>query len=171
MWGVVLCPRVRVRHHARGGQFFEFGGNKMIENRKNCLTGRDRAQLTGIILQRIEEEKERIQKARIYLRQSQEISIDDGDRAAHEEETDRTCLQVERSGNMLRKLDRQLDAIRQGKFLGCCKGCGEEIGMARLTIKPTTWHCTGCNAEKDFAEKRRFALFPGVRIMQSAHAR
>ncbi|MDD2337245.1 MAG: RNA polymerase-binding protein DksA [Geobacteraceae bacterium] len=77
---------------------------------------------------------------------------DPTDRAT--QESDRTFeLRIrDRERKLLLKIREALERIENGSF-GTCEMCGEEIGEARLKVRPVTTLCIDCKIEQEKTEK------------------
>lgn len=77
---------------------------------------------------------------------------DPTDRAT--QESDRTFeLRIrDRERRLLNKIREALERIDNGTF-GVCEMCGEEIGEARLKVRPVTTLCIDCKIEQEKKEK------------------
>jgi len=77
---------------------------------------------------------------------------DPTDRAT--QESDRTFeLRIrDRERKLLNKIREALERIESGSF-GTCEMCGEQIGEARLKVRPVTTLCIDCKIEQEKAEK------------------
>ncbi len=77
---------------------------------------------------------------------------DPTDRAT--QESDRTFeLRIrDRERKLLNKIREALERIDNGTF-GICEMCGEEIGEARLKVRPVTTLCIDCKIEQEKKEK------------------
>jgi DnaK suppressor protein len=77
---------------------------------------------------------------------------DPTDRAT--QESDRTFeLRIrDRERKLLAKIREALERIENGSF-GTCEMCGEEIGEARLKVRPVTTLCIDCKIEQEKSEK------------------
>ncbi len=77
---------------------------------------------------------------------------DPTDRAT--QESDRTFeLRIrDRERKLLNKIREALERIDSGTF-GTCEMCGEEIGEARLKVRPVTTLCIDCKIEQEKKER------------------
>ena len=77
---------------------------------------------------------------------------DPTDRAT--QESDRTFeLRIrDRERRLLNKIREALERIENGSF-GTCEMCGEQIGEARLKVRPVTTLCIDCKIEQEKTEK------------------
>jgi DnaK suppressor protein len=77
---------------------------------------------------------------------------DPTDRAT--QESDRTFeLRIrDRERKLLNKIREALERIDSGTF-GICEMCGEEIGEARLKVRPVTTLCIDCKIEQEKKER------------------
>ncbi len=77
---------------------------------------------------------------------------DPTDRAT--QESDRTFeLRIrDRERKLLAKIREALERIENDSF-GTCEMCGEEIGEARLKVRPVTTLCIDCKIEQEKTEK------------------
>lgn len=77
---------------------------------------------------------------------------DPTDRAT--QESDRTFeLRIrDRERKLLNKIREALERLDNGTF-GVCEMCGEEIGEARLKVRPVTTLCIDCKIEQEKKEK------------------
>ena len=58
----------------------------------------------------------------------------------------------ERELRLLNKIEKSLKKIEQGSY-GQCQGCGEEIGMRRLRVRPVADFCIDCKGEQEKIER------------------
>jgi len=77
---------------------------------------------------------------------------DPTDRAT--QESDRTFeLRIrDRERRLLNKIREALERIENDSF-GTCEMCGDEIGEARLKVRPVTTLCIDCKIEQEKTEK------------------
>jgi DnaK suppressor protein len=54
---------------------------------------------------------------------------------------------VENLKTMVEDVDEALERIEAGTY-GQCKGCGKDIGAARMEFRPTSRYCVDCKAKK-----------------------
>lgn len=104
---------------------------------------------------RFEEEMKRIVSK--TATQMKELEIPNEETA---DETDLTALELDQSLRMklhqreasfLHKLEEGLARIADGSF-GECEGCGEDIGVKRLEVRPTATYCVMCKEEEERKE-------------------
>ena len=76
---------------------------------------------------------------------------DEVDQAATDNEQSMRMRLCNRQTLLLKKIESQLVRIEDGTF-GECNSCGEEIGIARLTARPTATLCVSCKEEQERRE-------------------
>jgi DnaK suppressor protein len=59
----------------------------------------------------------------------------------------------QRDRNLLLKIERALEKIKDGSF-GICEECEEEIGAKRLAARPVVTLCIKCKTEQEQREKQ-----------------
>ena len=78
---------------------------------------------------------------------------DPTDRATQESDRNFELRIRDRERRLLNKIRDALDRIDNGEF-GVCEECGEEIGEARLKVRPVTTLCINCKMEEEVKERR-----------------
>jgi DnaK suppressor protein len=78
---------------------------------------------------------------------------DPNDRASQEEEFSLELRTRDRERKLLNKIDESLDRIESRDY-GYCDSCGSEIGIARLTVRPTATLCIDCKTLQEIREKQ-----------------
>jgi DnaK suppressor protein len=79
---------------------------------------------------------------------------DPTDRATQESDRNFELRIRDRERKLLNKIRAALERIDAGEF-GICEECGEEIGVARLKVRPVTTLCINCKMEEEEKEKRQ----------------
>jgi DnaK suppressor protein len=79
---------------------------------------------------------------------------DPTDRATQESDRSFELRIRDRERRLLNKIRDALERIDSGEF-GVCEECGEEIGDARLKVRPVTTLCINCKMEEEQKEKRK----------------
>ena len=79
---------------------------------------------------------------------------DPTDRATQESDRSFELRIRDRERKLLNKIRDALERIDSGEF-GVCEECGEEIGDARLKVRPVTTLCINCKMEEEQKEKRK----------------
>ncbi|MBF0280667.1 MAG: RNA polymerase-binding protein DksA [SAR324 cluster bacterium] len=77
---------------------------------------------------------------------------DPNDRASLENDRGIVLRIRDRERKLLTKVEEALARIDDGTF-GLCERCEEEIGRARLDIRPVTTFCINCKEEMEASEK------------------
>lgn len=78
---------------------------------------------------------------------------DPTDRATQESDRSFELRIRDRERKLINKIKDALDRIETGDF-GICEDCGEEIGEARLKVRPVTTQCINCKMEAEEKERR-----------------
>ena len=78
---------------------------------------------------------------------------DPNDRATQESDRNFELRIRDRERKLINKIKDALNKIETGDF-GICEGCGDEIGEARLKVRPVTALCINCKMEAEQKEKR-----------------
>lgn len=84
------------------------------------------------------------------------------DQGSDTAEREKNFFYAERDGKLLSHIERALERIEDGSF-GTCRGCGNEIGEARLEAVPHATLCITCksNREKmDFEQPTEEPIIP-----------
>lgn len=63
-------------------------------------------------------------------------------------EREKNFFYAERDGKLLGHIERALDRIESGEF-GACRGCGGDIGFARLEAVPHATLCIECKSNQE----------------------
>lgn len=78
---------------------------------------------------------------------------DPTDRATQESDRSFELRIRDRERKLINKIKDALDRIDSGEF-GICEECGDEIGEARLKVRPVTTLCINCKMDAEKKEKR-----------------
>lgn len=78
---------------------------------------------------------------------------DPTDRATQESDRNFELRIRDRERKLINKINDALDRIDKGEF-GVCEECGEDIGDARLKVRPVTTLCINCKMEAEQKERR-----------------
>ncbi len=78
---------------------------------------------------------------------------DPTDRATQESDRSFELRIRDRERKLINKIKDALDRIDSGDF-GVCEECGDEIGEARLKVRPVTTLCIDCKMDAEKKEKR-----------------
>lgn len=78
---------------------------------------------------------------------------DPTDRATQESDRNFELRIRDRERKLINKIKEALNRIETGEF-GICEECGDEIGEARLKVRPVTTLCINCKLEAEQKEKR-----------------
>lgn len=84
-----------------------------------------------------------------------ERAADESDRATQEEQYWIQVHMKERESNLIRDIDKALHRIRIGEY-GFCEDTGEEIGIKRLLIRPTSLYTAETQARREL-QTRQYA--------------
>jgi len=84
-----------------------------------------------------------------------ERAADESDRATQEEQYWIQVHMKERESNLVRDIDKALHRIRTGDY-GFCEDTGEEIGIKRLLIRPTSLYTAEAQARREL-QTRQYA--------------
>ena len=77
---------------------------------------------------------------------------DPTDRASLESNRNFMLRIKDRERKLISKIDEALKRIEDGEY-GLCEGCGEQIGVERLTARPVTTLCIDCKNAEEAKEK------------------
>ncbi len=78
---------------------------------------------------------------------------DPTDRATQESDRNFELRIRDRERKLINKIKEALSRMDSGEF-GICEECGDEIGEARLKVRPVTTLCINCKLEAEKKEKR-----------------
>ena len=84
-----------------------------------------------------------------------ERSADESDRATQEEQYWIQVHMKERETNLIKDIDKALHRIRTGDY-GFCEDTGEDIGIQRLLIRPTSIYTAETQARREL-QTRQYA--------------
>ena len=84
-----------------------------------------------------------------------ERAADESDRATQEEQYWIQVHMKERASNLINDIDKALHRIRTGDY-GFCEDTGEEIGIQRLLIRPTSLYTAENQARREL-QTRQYA--------------
>jgi len=84
-----------------------------------------------------------------------ERAADESDRATQEEQYWIQVHMKERETNLIRDIDKALHRIRTGDY-GFCEDTGEDIGIKRLLIRPTSLYTAEAQARREL-QTRQYA--------------
>jgi len=87
--------------------------------------------------------------------QDAERAADESDRATQEEQYWIEVHMKERESNLIRDIDKALHRIRTGDY-GFCEDTGDEIGIRRLLIRPTSKYTAEAQARREL-QTRQYA--------------
>lgn len=82
------------------------------------------------------------------------ILADPNDRASQESELALELRNRDRDRKLIRKIDEMIDRVDTGEY-GYCDACGAEIGLKRLSARPTAMLCIDCKTLDEIREKQR----------------
>ena len=91
-----------------------------------------------------------------HMRESHDNLTEEGDLASQEEDFRLALRARDRDRKLIRKIDQSLEAIQTGEY-GYCEDCGDEIGFARLDVRPTATKCIECKTVAEIKEKQEMA--------------
>jgi DnaK suppressor protein len=106
---------------------------KILKRQLEDLSGKSDAALVGLLNSTIE-------------------SADPLERTSLELQRDLTLHMLDRENKLILKIKKALHKIEDQTF-GICEGCGEEIDIARLTLRPVTDLCIECKTYQEKLEK------------------
>ncbi|HLB57273.1 MAG: RNA polymerase-binding protein DksA [Gammaproteobacteria bacterium RIFCSPHIGHO2_02_FULL_42_13] len=78
---------------------------------------------------------------------------DESDMATKEEILASEILARTREAKLIEKINYSLAQLAAGDY-GYCESCGDEIGLARLEIRPTATLCVDCKNLEEITEKQ-----------------
>ncbi len=84
-----------------------------------------------------------------------ERAADESDRATQEEQYWIQVHMKERETNLIRDIDKAMHRIRTGEY-GFCEDTGEDIGIRRLLIRPTSRYTAEAQARREL-QTRQYA--------------
>jgi DnaK suppressor protein len=84
-----------------------------------------------------------------------ERAADESDRATQEEQYWIQVRMKERETHLIRDIDKSLHRIRTGEY-GFCEDTGDEIGIQRLLIRPTSRYTAEAQARREL-QTRQYA--------------
>ncbi len=79
------------------------------------------------------------------------------------EEFHRCIHTLERDVAKKNRIEAALRRIERGEYDGCCLGCGDEIGEARLVAEPTATLCCSCKGLEEHRERQSVPQRPAAR--------
>ena len=84
-----------------------------------------------------------------------ERAADESDRATQEEQYWIQVHMKERESNLIRDIDKALHRVRTGDY-GFCEDTGDDIGIQRLLIRPTSRYTAEAQARREL-QTRQYA--------------
>ena len=78
---------------------------------------------------------------------------DPNDRASQESDMALELRNRDRERKLIKKIDETLRKIDDGDY-GYCNGCGIEIGLKRLEVRPTATLCIDCKTLDEMRERQ-----------------
>jgi DnaK suppressor protein len=105
-----------------------------------------------ILNRQLEDLSEKSDAAVAGLLNSTVESSDPLDRTSLELQRDLTLHMLDRENKLILKIKKALQKIDDQTF-GICEGCGEEIDIARLKLRPVTDLCIECKTRQEKLEK------------------
>ena len=115
------------------------------------LTQQELAEIKKSIRRQIEELVKQTASLKLLANpQGQERTGDEGDLASRNADEAVTAKLLSRNTKQVKALNVAMQRLHLEDF-GVCEGCGDDIGLKRLILKPTTELCLPCAtaAEKD----------------------
>ncbi|MBI5787759.1 MAG: TraR/DksA C4-type zinc finger protein [Candidatus Schekmanbacteria bacterium] len=117
----------------------------------------DKAKITAIEKKLREEREQLLQEAGKTLSSLNQQQVTDEladftDQSSMEWERNFLLRMKERERNLLIKIERTLEKIKEGTF-GICEECGCEISEKRLEARPVVTLCVDCKTEQEKKEK------------------
>ena len=88
----------------------------------------------------------------LHQYQDKEEMADFTDQSSMESDRNFHLRMKERERNMLLKIERTLEKIKEGTF-GICEACGEESGEKRIEARPIVTLCIDCKTKQEKEEK------------------
>jgi DnaK suppressor protein len=86
------------------------------------------------------------------------------DRASTDSDQNLTFRIRDRETKLIRKIKAALQAIDKGEY-GICEMCGQEISLARLTVRPVTSYCIQCKTRMEAVERTHPSLARNIRFL------
>jgi DnaK suppressor protein len=74
------------------------------------------------------------------------------DQASAQLERDLALRMLDRENKLILKIKKALEKIEDESF-GICEGCGEDIDIERLKLRPVAEFCIGCKTHQEKLEK------------------
>ncbi len=112
----------------------EFFRQRLIEMRQSLTTMEESPDITDLDVER---------------------AADESDRATQEEQYWIQVHMKERESNLIRDIDKALHRIRTGDY-GFCEDTGDDIGIQRLLIRPTSRYTAEAQARREL-QTRQYA--------------
>lgn len=81
------------------------------------------------------------------------IFADPNDRASQESDVTIELRNRDRERKLIKKINDTITKIDSGEY-GYCDGCGIEIGLNRLAVRPTASMCIDCKTLEEIREKQ-----------------
>ncbi|MEQ1837509.1 MAG: RNA polymerase-binding protein DksA [Candidatus Nitrotoga sp.] len=81
------------------------------------------------------------------------VFADPNDRATQESDMALELRNRDRERKLIKKIDEMLTKIDNGEY-GYCDKCGIEIGLDRLSVRPTATLCIDCKTLDEIREKQ-----------------
>jgi DnaK suppressor protein len=102
----------------------------------------------------VEQKEQLLHEAGVALNSLPEESAfpDMGDQATAEIDRNFMLRLRGREQRLLKKIEHAIEKIDNGTY-GICEGCGCEIGIKRLEVRPVTTMCIECKIEQEEEEK------------------
>ncbi len=96
---------------------------------------------------------EEIDRAVHTMQDEATVFADPNDRASQESEMALELRNRDRERKLIKKIDEMLTKIESGEY-GYCDKCGIEIGLERLSARPTATLCIDCKTLDEIREKQ-----------------
>jgi len=97
---------------------------------------------------------EEVDRTLHYMKDEATNFPDPNDRASQESDFAMELRTRDRERKLIKKINESVELLKTGDY-GYCEGCGIEIGISRLEVRPTATYCIDCKTLDEIKEKQR----------------
>ena len=117
------------------------------------MSARQRAFFRGMLEEVREELSADIERTVHTMQDEATIFADPNDRATQESDMTLELRNRDRERKLIKKINETIAKIDLGEY-GHCDSCGAEIGLGRLTARPTASLCIDCKTLDEIRERQ-----------------
>ena len=117
------------------------------------MSSRQLAYFRGMLEELREELSADIERTVHTMQDEATIFADPNDRATQESDMTLELRNRDRERKLIKKINETIAKIDVGDY-GYCESCGAEIGLARLTARPTASLCIDCKTLDEIRERQ-----------------